>query len=61
MCRSPTETKSSKVRWRHLAEVIVGSLVLGLPITVGEEFWNLRPMLPLGRAIQIWYSSKIFI
>ena len=53
--------RNSKVRWRDLAEIIVGSLVLAFPVAVTEEVWNLSVELSLGRVLLISFSSLVFI
>ena len=53
--------RNSKVRWRDITEIIVGSLVLAFPVAVTEEVWNLSVELPLGRVLLISFSSLIFI
>lgn len=46
---------------KDVAEIAVGSCVMGFPIAVTEEVWDLSVELPVGRALLISLSSLGFI
>jgi uncharacterized membrane protein len=53
--------KKQKLDSRDIAEIIIGSLVLGFPVAVTEEIWNLSQDLSLGRTLIISLASLVFI
>ena len=46
-----------KLRVQDIIELIMGSVILGFPIAVTEEVWQISEQLPLGRSLFIVVCS----
>ena len=53
--------KTSKIRLQDVAEIVIGAVLLGFPIAVSEEVWNISRELTLGRTLLISFSSICLI
>jgi uncharacterized membrane protein len=53
MSRSLADHGNPPLGWKDLAEIVIGSCVLGFPVAVTEEVWNLGETLPTWRVVVI--------
>lgn len=58
-----------KIRLHDIAEIILGAVILGFPVAVTEEVWDISTELSLGRALFIalgsigilaWFAFHVF-
>ena len=53
--------QSTKIRLIDVAEIILGSIIMGFPVAVTEEVWDMSAELPLGRVLFIALGSIAII
>ena len=55
------QKRRKKLIGNDFAEIIIGSVVLAVPVSVTEEIWTLSTEISLSRALLISFISLVFI
>ena len=49
--------ETTRIRLRDTAEITLGSIIMGFPVAVTEEVWDISVGLPIGRVVFIALGS----
>ena len=61
MKATSSDTRTSKLRSRDVAELVIGACVIASPIAATEEVWNLSTELTLFRVMMIAIATLLVI